>query len=101
MENMSSVPETMRAAILTGPNHLEVKEIPTPRPGPMEVLLRVEACACCSTDVALMNKPLPGQPAYGRFTPGHEYTGTVAALGETVMRSGWETVWPWRPTWDV
>jgi L-iditol 2-dehydrogenase len=74
----------MKAAILMGRNELEVKEVPTPKPGPMEVLLKVESCACCSTDVALMDKPLPGQPPYGNFIPGHEYAGTVAALGETV-----------------
>jgi L-iditol 2-dehydrogenase len=81
---MANVPDTMKAAVLVGPNELVVKDVPTPQPGPMEVLLKVEACACCSTDVALMAKPFPGQPPYGSFIPGHEYAGTVAALGETV-----------------
>jgi len=81
---MSTIPETMKAAILLGPNQLEVKEVPTPKPGPMEVLLKVASCACCSTDVALMAKPFPGQPPYGSFIPGHEYAGEVVALGDTV-----------------
>ncbi|MGB5749723.1 MAG: alcohol dehydrogenase catalytic domain-containing protein [Desulfobacterales bacterium] len=81
---MSTLPQTMKAAILKGRNNLEVKEIPTPVPGPMEVLLKVESCACCSTDVALMDEPLPGQPPYGSFVPGHEYAGVVAALGSDV-----------------
>jgi len=81
---MANIPETMKAAVLVGPNELVVKEFPTPKPGPMEVLLKVEACACCSTDVALMAKPFPGQPPFGSFIPGHEYAATVAALGETV-----------------
>ena len=81
---MSTLPQTMKAAILKGRNNLEVKEIPTPVPGPMEVLLKVESCACCSTDVALMDEPLPGQPPYGSFVPGHEYAGVVAALGPDV-----------------
>ncbi len=81
---MPNLPKTMKAAILTERNHLQVKEIPTPAPGPMEVLLKVESCACCSTDVTLMDAPLLGQPPYGSFVPGHEYAGTVAALGETV-----------------
>jgi L-iditol 2-dehydrogenase len=81
---MSTVPETMKAALLKGRNQLEVREVPTPQPAPMEVLLKVESCACCSTDVALMDNPLPGQPPYGNFTPGHEYAGIVAALGEGV-----------------
>ena len=81
---MAPIPKIMKAAVLTGPNQLVLKDVPTPKPGPMEVLLKVEVCACCSTDVALMAKPFPGQPPYGSFIPGHEYAGTVAALGETV-----------------
>jgi L-iditol 2-dehydrogenase len=81
---MPTVPETMQAAILTERNRLEIQEVPTPAPGPMEVLLKVESCACCSTDVALMNKPMPGQPPYGDFIPGHEYAGIVSALGDGV-----------------
>ena len=81
---MSTLTETMKAAILTGRNNLEVNAIPIPEPGPMEVLLKVGSCACCSTDVALMDEPLPGQPPYGSFVPGHEYAGVVAALGPDV-----------------
>ena len=81
---MAPVPQTMKAALLKGPNQLVVQEVPVPKPGPMEVLLKVEVCACCSTDVALMAKPFPGQPPYGSFIPGHEYAGIVAALGDTV-----------------
>lgn len=72
------------AAVLTAPNALELKEVETPRPGPADVLLKVEACAVCSSDVSLTANPWPGQPPYGRFIPGHEYSGTVVALGESV-----------------
>lgn len=74
----------MKAAVLMTPNVLEVKEVNTPQPGPADVLIRVEACAVCSSDVSLMAKPWPAQPPYGSFIPGHEYAGTIAALGETV-----------------
>jgi D-arabinose 1-dehydrogenase-like Zn-dependent alcohol dehydrogenase len=57
MEAMATLPETMKGAVLMGPNQLEIKEVSTPEPGPMEVLLRVDSAACCSTDVALMNNP--------------------------------------------
>jgi len=70
--------------VLMAPNRLEVKEVETPQPGPADVLIRVEACAVCSSDVSLMAKPWPAQPPYGSFIPGHEYSGTVMALGETV-----------------
>jgi len=78
------IPNKMLAAILMGPDQLEVKEVDTPKPGPADVLIKVEACAVCSSDVSLISKPWPGQPPYGTFIPGHEYSGVVAALGETV-----------------
>jgi 2-desacetyl-2-hydroxyethyl bacteriochlorophyllide A dehydrogenase len=74
----------MKAAVLMGPNRLEVAEVETPRPGPVDVLIRVEACAVCSSDVALIDRAWLGQPPYGSFIPGHEYSGTVAAVGEGV-----------------
>lgn len=75
---------TMLAAVLTAPNKLEVREMPIPIPGPGDVLIQVESCALCGTDVSLMAKPMPGQPPYGKFIIGHEYAGVVVALGETV-----------------
>ena len=74
----------MMAAVLTAPNVLELQEVQTPKPGPVDVLIRVEACAVCGSDISLIAKPWPSQPPYGRFIPGHEYAGTVAGLGETV-----------------
>jgi 2-desacetyl-2-hydroxyethyl bacteriochlorophyllide A dehydrogenase len=78
------VPDTMLAAILEGPERLEVKEVDTPQPGNTDVLIKVKACAVCSSDVSIISKPWPGQPSYGKFIPGHEYSGVVAALGDTV-----------------
>jgi len=63
---------------------MEMKTVPVPQPGPQDVLIRVESCAVCSTDVALIAEPFPGQPPYGVHITGHEYSGVVAALGETV-----------------
>jgi L-iditol 2-dehydrogenase len=74
----------MKAAVLMAPNLLEINEVDTPLPGPADVLIRVEACAVCSSDLSLIAKPWVGQPPYGSFIPGHEYSGTVVALGETV-----------------
>jgi len=78
------IPEKMLAVVLMGPNNLQLQEVVTPKPGPVDVFIKVEACAVCSTDVGLIEKALPGQPPYGSFIPGHEYAGTVAALGDTV-----------------
>jgi len=44
----------MRAAVLTrhgGPDAIEVRDVPVPRPGPHEVLVRVSAAACNNTDL--------------------------------------------------
>jgi 2-desacetyl-2-hydroxyethyl bacteriochlorophyllide A dehydrogenase len=46
----------------------------------------VEAVAVCSSDVALIAKPWPFQPPYGSFIPGHEYAGTIVAVGQNVDR---------------
>lgn len=74
----------MKAAVLMAPNVLEIKDVDTPKPGLADVLIRVEACAVCSSDLSMMAKPWKAQPPYGSFIPGHEYSGTVVALGETV-----------------
>jgi L-iditol 2-dehydrogenase len=76
----------MKAAVLMGPNDLRLKEVDTPQPGPDDVLIRVEAIAVCSSDVALIAKPWPFQPPYGSFIPGHEYAGTIVAVGQNVDR---------------
>jgi L-iditol 2-dehydrogenase len=78
------ISDKMQAAILMGPNRLEIKEVGVPRTGPLDVLIKVEACAVCSSDVSLVAKPWPEQPPYGEFVPGHEYAGTVVGLGEAV-----------------
>ncbi len=41
-------------------------------------------CGTCGTDLKIMSHPFPSQPPFGEFTPGHEWTGTVVALGDTV-----------------
>ena len=82
--NRMIIPEKMKAAVLVSPNVLAVREVETPKPGPADVLIRVASCAICSSDLSLMAQPWPGQPPYGEFIPGHEYSGIIAAKGETV-----------------
>ncbi len=80
-----SIPETMRAAVLYGERDLRlVEDYPVPQPGPGEVLIRVAACAICGSDPKILAHGWPNHPPYGQFISGHEYTGTVAALGEGV-----------------
>lgn len=62
----------------------ELVELPTPTPGPGEVLLRVDAAGLCHSDLHMMEWPEGSVPFTLPFTLGHETAGTVAALGPGV-----------------
>ena len=79
-----AIPKTMKAAVLYDFNDIRVEDRPVPSPASDEVLLKVEACAVCGTDVKITTHGMPNQPPFGEFIIGHEYAGTVVALGETV-----------------
>ncbi len=84
-----AVPDMMRAWVLNGPGELAFSEKPTPVPGRAEVLVRIDAVAICATDLEIIYHGPPamiegGMPFNKRFTPGHEYMGTVVALGAGV-----------------
>ncbi|MGE3540289.1 MAG: zinc-binding dehydrogenase [Candidatus Tectimicrobiota bacterium] len=80
----STLPDTMRAAVLFGPRDMRVIERPVPCPGPGEVLVKVAMCGMCGTDLKIYDGHFPLTPPFGAFTPGHEWTGSVVALGENV-----------------
>ena len=82
-------PATMRAWVLENPQELALVMKPAPRPGPAEVLVRVDAVAICATDLEVIGEGPPalvngGPPFNQAFTPGHEYMGTVVGLGPNV-----------------
>jgi propanol-preferring alcohol dehydrogenase len=54
-----AIPDTMQAAVLMAPKRPQLQQVQTPVPGPVDVLIEVAACAVCSTDVALIDHPLP------------------------------------------
>src|SRR5579862_2911404 len=70
----------MKALILEEPGRLRVDEVPIPAPGPGDVLVKVEAATTCGTDLKAWRRGHPLIPMPGVF--GHEYSGTVAAIGE-------------------
>src|ERR1700746_3181439 len=83
------VPDQMKAWVLGGPDELPLREKPTPVPGRAEVLVRIDAVAICATDLEIIHRGSPasiqgGLPFNKNFTPGHEYMGTVVALGPHV-----------------
>lgn len=77
-----AIPSTMRAVVLTEPRHHEIREVPTPRPGPMEVLCKVDSVAICGTDNHIYEGRFPGRwPRSYPFIPGHEWSGIVVRVG--------------------
>ncbi len=77
----------MQALVLTDKKQFELQSLPTPTPGPDEVLIAVRACGICGSDVHGMDG------STGRRRPpivmGHEAAGVIAGLGSNV--TGWST----------
>ena len=83
------IPDRMKAWVLGDPDQLMLREKPVPVPSRAEVLIRIDAVAICATDLEIIHSGSPasiggGLPFNKNFTPGHEYMGTVAALGPNV-----------------
>ena len=83
------IPDQMKAWVLGDPDQLFLREKPVPVPARAEVLVRIDAVAICATDLEIIHSGSPasiqgGLPFNKNFTPGHEYMGTVAALGPDV-----------------
>ena len=64
---------------------LFVAEVPEPEPGPLDVVVGIEACGICLSDVHLIDGSIP--PIIEEVTPGHEPSGIVMKTGELV--TGW------------
>lgn len=71
----------MRALFITAKETIEIRETDTPKPAPGEVLLRVRACGICGTDLHYYEGAFPYS---SKRSPGHEFAGEVAELGEGV-----------------
>ncbi len=71
----------MKAAVLTAPCKLEIKDVPIPEPGPGEVRLQVMLAGICGSDNTLYHGkfgvPMP-------VIPGHEAVGRIEKLGSGV-----------------
>ena len=83
------IPKTMKAWVLGNPNEISLIDKPLEMPGKAEVLVKIDAVAICATDLDVISHGPPaliegGLPFNKNFTPGHEYMGTVVALGPSV-----------------
>ena len=74
----------MIAAVLSRPadiesSPLQIREVPVPQPGDREILVRVEACGVCRTDLHVVEGDLP--PVRENVIPGHQIAGVVERCG--------------------
>jgi len=80
----------MKAAIFHDPYQISVRgDVPKPQPGPDEVIVKVEACGICGSDMHLYRTNAHRGPSLLRETssgeiPGHEYSGTIVEIGANV-----------------
>ena len=72
----------MRAVVFTAPLEIEVLTVDDPTPGPRDVVIDVAACGICGTDLHILEgEYAPSLP----IIPGHEFAGTVVAIGREVV----------------
>lgn len=73
----------MKAAVLVAPRQFELRDVPIPECGPGDVLIKVERCGICGTDLHIYhgNYSLDRLP----LIPGHEFSGTIAEMGASVI----------------
>ncbi len=90
--------QLMKALLLSEYNRLEVVDLPMPRPAEGEVLIRVEACGICGSDVHGYDG------ASGRRIPpivmGHEAAGTIVAIGPETQGARSQLLQGQRVTFD-
>jgi propanol-preferring alcohol dehydrogenase len=91
------LPQKMKAAVVHKFGQpLKLEEVPVPRPGPGQILVKIVASGVCHTDVHAADGDWPVKPALP-FIPGHEGVGYVAALGAgvTLLKEGDRVGVPW------
>ena len=72
--------KTMKAAVARAfGESLAIEEVAVPRPGPGELLVKIEACGVCHTDLHAAEGDWPVKPN-PPFIPGHEGVGHVVAV---------------------
>lgn len=75
-----ALPKTMRAAVYRAPNDVRTETIPVPEIGRGEVLVRIDTCGICGTDLKKIHTGSHSAPRVF----GHEMAGTIAAIGDGV-----------------
>ncbi len=77
----------MKAAVVTSfTEPLQIRDVPVPVPGPGQVLVRIEVCGLCHTDIHAARGDWPVKPT-PPFIPGHEGVGIIEGVGAGVAPS--------------
>ena len=74
----------MRAAVVSAPGEVEVREVPTPSPGAGQVLIALEGCGVCGSDLPVYEGREWFDYPRDAGAPGHEGWGRIEAVGDGV-----------------
>ncbi len=78
----------MLAAVFRGEGVVRLEDVPEPSlEAADDVLIEVEACGVCGTDLQILNVP-PGHPADSGVVMGHEFIGHITSMGPAAEASG-------------
>src|SRR5579872_2449829 len=72
---------TMKALVFRGTNQIAVEQVPIPKPGPGEAVIRVTLTTICGTDLHILRGEYPVRPG---LVIGHEPVGVIEELGAGV-----------------
>jgi L-iditol 2-dehydrogenase len=81
LKNKHHEENTMKAAVLLEPGKMEIKEVPRPEPGPLDVIIENRMVGICGSDYSVFRGNLPASLP---LVTGHETVGRIAALGSEV-----------------
>jgi (R,R)-butanediol dehydrogenase/meso-butanediol dehydrogenase/diacetyl reductase len=84
LQSVAEVPSAMSAAVYQSPGVVTVEDRPVPGPGAGQVLVRVDHCGICGSDIHQLRDGWGFKPG---AVAGHEWTGSIAAVGDRV--DGW------------
>ncbi len=71
----------MKYAVLYAPKDLKIEEKPLPKIEPGKVLIKIESCGICGTDLLIYTGRFP---VHFPYSPGHEYSGVVTEVGNRI-----------------
>lgn len=79
----------MKAAVLAGPEKIEIMDVPIPEIAPGNLQIRLSACGVCGSDVHMWKQGQGWNPGHGdHFWMGHEFCGVVTNPGDSDFKPG-------------